>query len=90
MTQRIAVIGGGSCQWVPKLVVDIANTPTASVGTLPISNVVLNGTGGLFRADSGGALPATFESATTSAGGKASQRGMPRPAQASVNPAATA
>ncbi len=28
MTQRIAVIGGGSFQWVPKLVVDIANTPS--------------------------------------------------------------
>ncbi|MBK5287419.1 MAG: hypothetical protein JJE46_03020 [Acidimicrobiia bacterium] len=28
MSQRIAVIGGGSFQWVPKLVVDIANTPS--------------------------------------------------------------
>ena len=24
---RIAIVGGGSYQWVPKLLVDIANTP---------------------------------------------------------------
>jgi hypothetical protein len=44
---------------------DITNTPTASVGTLTISNVELNGTGGLFRADSGGTLNVTFDSAST-------------------------
>jgi hypothetical protein len=49
---------------------DITNTPTASVGTLTISNVELNGTGGLFRADSGGSLAVTFDNAsTTSASG---------------------
>src|SRR5438067_3079057 len=34
----------------------IANTTTATVGTLTISNVTMNGTGGLFRSDSGGTL----------------------------------
>ncbi|MEK6259708.1 MAG: VCBS domain-containing protein [Planctomycetota bacterium] len=49
---------------------DIANTTTTSVGTLTVSNVVLNGTGGLFRADAGGALNVTLDSAdTTSASG---------------------
>ena len=28
MSQRIVVIGGGSYQWVPKLLVDVANTPS--------------------------------------------------------------
>ena len=28
MSQRIVVIGGGSYQWVPKLLVDMANTPS--------------------------------------------------------------
>src|SRR5690349_17064555 len=28
MAPRITVIGGGSYQWVPKLLVDMANTPT--------------------------------------------------------------
>ena len=27
MAPRIAIIGGGSYQWVPKLLVDLANTP---------------------------------------------------------------
>jgi CSLREA domain-containing protein/uncharacterized repeat protein (TIGR01451 family) len=44
---------------------DIANTTTATVGTLTIFNVDLNGNGGLFRADSGGAITATFDTATT-------------------------
>jgi hypothetical protein len=44
---------------------DIANTATATVGTLTISNVDLTGTGGLFRADSGGALSVTFDTAST-------------------------
>ena len=48
---------------------DIANTATATVGSLTVSNVVLNGSGSLFRADSGGALAVTLESATTSAAG---------------------
>jgi hypothetical protein len=48
---------------------DVANTATASVGTLTVSNVVLNGTGGLFRADAGGTLAVTLDSATTTAAG---------------------
>lgn len=28
MGPRIAIVGGGSFQWVPKLLVDLANTPT--------------------------------------------------------------
>ena len=53
---------------------DIQNTTTQTVGTLNISEVVLNGTGGLFRADSGGALSVTFNSAaTTDAGGNGIQ-----------------
>jgi hypothetical protein len=48
---------------------DIANTTTATVGTLNISDVSLNGTGGLFRADSGGALAVTFNSASTTSAG---------------------
>ncbi|HKO96860.1 MAG TPA: LamG-like jellyroll fold domain-containing protein, partial [Pyrinomonadaceae bacterium] len=53
---------------------DIANTATTTVGTLNISNVGLSGTGGLFRADSGGALTVNFDSAvTTSATGNGIQ-----------------
>ncbi|HEX6190396.1 MAG TPA: Ig-like domain-containing protein, partial [Pyrinomonadaceae bacterium] len=48
---------------------DIQNTTTQTVGTLNISEVVLNGTGGLFRADSGGALSVTFNSAASSDAG---------------------
>ncbi len=49
---------------------DITNTTTATVGTLNVSNVVLNGTGGVFRADSGGTLNVTLDTAsTTSASG---------------------
>ena len=47
---------------------DIANTTTATVGTLNISNVTLNGTGGLIRADSGGTINATLDSATSTGG----------------------
>src|SRR6185503_12357001 len=55
---------------------DISSTVTTSVGSLNISNVILNGTGGLFRADSGGALTVVFESAgTTSASGNGFQLG---------------
>jgi hypothetical protein len=48
---------------------DIANTITASVGTLTISNVTLNGSGGLIRVDSGGTLTVQLDSATTSDAG---------------------
>jgi len=48
---------------------DIHNTTTATVGTLNILEVILNGTGGLFRADSGGALNVGFASASTSSAG---------------------
>jgi uncharacterized repeat protein (TIGR01451 family) len=48
---------------------DITNTTTATVGTLNISEVILNGTGGLFRADSGGTLNVAFVSATTTSAG---------------------
>jgi hypothetical protein len=48
---------------------DIANTAAASVGTLTVSNVTLNGSGGLFRADSGGTLNVQLDSATTSNAG---------------------
>jgi uncharacterized repeat protein (TIGR01451 family) len=44
---------------------DIANTATATVGALTVSNVTLNGSGGLFRADSGGTLTVQLDSATT-------------------------
>ena len=48
---------------------DIANTATATVGSLTILEVILNGNGGLFRADAGGVLNVSFASAgTTSAG----------------------
>jgi len=53
---------------------DIANTTTATVGTLTISDVTCNGTGGIFRADAGGALAVTIDSAsTTSASANAIQ-----------------
>ncbi len=48
---------------------DILNTSTATVGTLNILEVILNGTGGLFRADSGGALNVSFPTATTTSAG---------------------
>ena len=48
---------------------DIANTAAQSVGTLNVSNVTLNGSGGLFRADSGGTLNVQLDSATTSNAG---------------------
>ncbi|MDQ1521655.1 MAG: Family 4 glycosyl hydrolase, partial [Actinomycetota bacterium] len=28
MAPRMTIIGGGSYQWVPKLLIDLANTPT--------------------------------------------------------------
>ena len=48
---------------------DILNTATATVGTLNILEVILNGTGGLFRADSGGVLNVSFPTATTTSAG---------------------
>lgn len=39
MSQRIAVIGGGSYQWVPKLVVDVANTPSLHDAELVFEDV---------------------------------------------------
>ncbi|HET6975060.1 MAG TPA: Ig-like domain-containing protein [Pyrinomonadaceae bacterium] len=48
---------------------DILNTSTATVGTLNILEVILNGTGGLFRADSGGTLNVNFASAATTSAG---------------------
>jgi CSLREA domain-containing protein len=48
---------------------DIQNATTQTVGTLNILELVLNGTGGLFRADSGGALSITLNSATTTSAG---------------------
>ena len=48
---------------------DITNTAAASVGTLTISDVTLNGSGGLINIDSGGTLNVQLNSATTSAAG---------------------
>jgi len=48
---------------------DITNTTTSTVGTLNISEVILNGTGGLFRADGGGTLNVVFVSGDTSSAG---------------------
>ena len=48
---------------------DILNTATATVGTLTILEVILNGTGGLLRVDSGGALSVSFPTATTTSAG---------------------
>jgi hypothetical protein len=44
---------------------DITNSAATTVGTLTISNVDLTGTGGLFRADSGGVLSVGSDTATT-------------------------
>jgi hypothetical protein len=48
---------------------DIANTTAATVGSLTVSNVTLNGSGGLIRADSGGTLNVQLDSATTTNAG---------------------
>lgn len=48
---------------------DILNTSTATVGSLTILEVILNGTGGLLRADSGGAFNVNFPIATTTSAG---------------------
>ncbi|HEY8216508.1 MAG TPA: hypothetical protein VIH82_05190 [Acidimicrobiia bacterium] len=39
MTPRIAVIGGGSYQWVPKLLVDLANTPALHDAELVLEDI---------------------------------------------------
>src|SRR5579883_707526 len=39
MGARIAIIGGGSYQWVPKLVVDMANTPSLHDAHLVLEDV---------------------------------------------------
>ena len=39
MAPRIAIIGGGSYQWVPKLVVDIANTPSLAEAEIVLEDV---------------------------------------------------
>ncbi len=39
MAPRITIIGGGSYQWVPKLVVDIANTPSLHSAELVIEDI---------------------------------------------------
>ena len=48
---------------------DILNTAAATVGTLTVLEVILNGTGGLFRADAGGTLNVSFPTATTTSAG---------------------
>ena len=47
---------------------DISNTAAGSVGNLTISNVALNGTGGLINIDNGGTLNVQLDSATTANG----------------------
>jgi alpha-galactosidase len=39
MAPRIAIIGGGSAQWVPKLVVDLANTPALHDAELALEDI---------------------------------------------------
>jgi alpha-galactosidase len=39
MAPRIAIIGGGSYQWVPKLIVDIANTPSLAEAEIVLEDV---------------------------------------------------
>src|SRR5262245_4436795 len=39
MTPRIAIIGGGSYQWVPKLLVDLANTPSLHEAELVLEDI---------------------------------------------------
>ncbi|HEX8076651.1 MAG TPA: Ig-like domain-containing protein, partial [Chthoniobacterales bacterium] len=70
--------------------IDIANTAAASVGTLTIADITCNGTGGIFRADSGGALNVTINSAsTTSASGNGIQLGGATTGSLTVNGSGT-
>ena len=39
MAPRITIIGGGSYQWVPKLLVDLANTPTLHDADLVLEDI---------------------------------------------------
>ncbi len=39
MAPRITIIGGGSYQWVPKLVIDLANTPTLAASDVVLEDV---------------------------------------------------
>jgi len=39
MTPRIVIVGGGSFQWTPKLIVDIANTPSLAGAEIVIEDV---------------------------------------------------
>src|SRR3954469_11966595 len=39
VSQRIVVIGGGSYQWVPKLLVDVANTPSLHEAEIVLEDI---------------------------------------------------
>jgi alpha-galactosidase len=39
VSPRIAVVGGGSYQWVPKLIVDIANTPSLAASEIVLHDI---------------------------------------------------
>ena len=39
MSPRIVVIGGGSYQWVPKLLVDVANTPSLQGAEIVLQDI---------------------------------------------------
>ena len=39
MAPRITIIGGGSYQWVPKLLVDLANTPVLHEAEIVIEDI---------------------------------------------------
>ena len=39
MAPRITIIGGGSYQWVPKLLVDVANTPSLHEAEIVIEDI---------------------------------------------------
>jgi alpha-galactosidase len=43
MAPRITIIGGGSYQWVPKLLVDLANTPSLHDSELALEDIDPNG-----------------------------------------------
>ena len=39
MAPRIVIIGGGSYQWVPKLLVDIVNTPSLAEAEIVLQDI---------------------------------------------------
>ena len=39
MSPRVAIVGGGSFQWVPKLVVDLATTPALAAATIVLHDI---------------------------------------------------